>query len=450
MSKVHDFLKSDIKAINVGTDIFLNDLSTQEVPNLNIEWKPPVAQNDETLSALKKLYNDKVEQANKIALDRYYKARPLLVDVAKAIDVIPGMTPETILHAGPPIQWENMCGPMKGAIIGAILFENLAKTPEEAEKLAASGRIKFSPNHDHGAVGPMAGVISANMYVHVFKDFQNDHYTFCPLTEGSAAKVLRFGAYSEDVLENFRWIHSELADVLHRALSESDGIDVRSMIAQALHMGDECHNRNKGGSSLFMRALYPLLVKARIEEGALMRFLGNVNDNEHYFLSIVMPTLKACMDAAHGVPHSTIVTALSRNGVEFGIRVSGCEGNTWFTGPSQIVHGLYLPGFSEADANLDMGDSAITETGGVGGMALACAPAIVQFVGGTVSDCLAISKRMYEITCAENQTFRSPTLTSVEAPWGSMLERWWRRGSCRSLLRVLPTRRPVSGSLAQV
>ncbi|MDF2522560.1 MAG: yahG [Clostridiales bacterium] len=418
MSFANQFFGLNIKAINIGTDIFSKSMSAQGVETLNVEWTPPLIKNDEMLAALKKLYSEEVEKANQTALNRFFEAEPLLIDVAKAIDVIPNMTPYTILHAGPPIEWENMCGPMKGAIIGLILFEGFAKTPDEAVKFAESGRINFAPCHDYGAVGPMAGVISASMYVHVFKNMKHGNLSFSPLTEGSRAKVLRFGAYDDEVLENFRWIHGELAETLHRVLVNSNGLDVRSMISQALHMGDECHNRNKAGSGLFMKELFPLFVKAKLDEDVFLRVLNNVNTNDHYFLSLSMPALKSCLDAAHGVKNSTIVTALSRNGVEFGIRVSGCEGNTWFTGPSQIVNGLYLPGFSKEDANLDMGDSAITETGGVGGMALSSAPAIVQFVGGNSADCLAITKKMYEITFAENSSFSMPYLDFRGGPCG--------------------------------
>ena len=230
--------------------------------------------------------------------------------------------------------------------------------------------------------------------------------------------MLRFGAYDEDVLSNFRWVHGELAETLHKVLSNSNGIDLRTLISQALHMGDECHNRNKAGSSLFMKELFPLLAKARLDEDVFLRVLENLNKNDHYFLSLSMPALKACLDAAHGVENSTIVTALSRNGVEFGIRVSGCAGNAWFTGPSQIVEGLYLPGFSKEDANLDMGDSAITEAGGVGGFALSGAPAIVQFVGGSTEDCQIITKNMYEITVTENPNFSMPNLNFRGGPCG--------------------------------
>ncbi|MCD4712656.1 MAG: DUF1116 domain-containing protein [Clostridiales bacterium] len=370
------------------------------------------------LAALNKLYSEEINEANQIAMNRFFEAEPLLVDVAKAIDVIPNMTPYTILQAGPPIEWDHMCGPMKGAIIGLVLFEGFAKTPEEAIEFVESGKITFAPCHDYGAVGPMAGVISASMYVHVVKNVKHGNMSFCPLTEGSRAKVLRFGAYDEDVIENFRWVHGELAETLHKVLSGSNGIDLRSMISQALHMGDECHNRNKAGSSLFMKELFPLLVRAQLEEDVFMRVLNNLNTNDHYFLSLSMPALKASLDAAHGVKNSTIVTALSRNGVDFGIRVSGCEGNVWFTGPSQFVEGLYLPGFSKEDANLDMGDSAITEAGGVGGFALSGAPAIVQFVGGNSEDCLVITKKMYEITFAENSNFSMPNLDFRGGPSG--------------------------------
>ena len=418
MSFNNQLFNRDIKAINIGTDIFSKSMSDQEVETLNIEWAPPHINDDETLGALKKLYTEEVEEANQIALSRFFEAEPLLIDVAKAIDVIPNMTPYTILHAGPPIKWENMCGPMKGAIIGLILFEGFASTPDEAVKFAESGKIEFAPCHDYGAVGPMAGVISASMYVHVVKNVKHGNLSFCPLTEGSRAKVLRFGAYDDDVIENFRWVHGELAETLHKVLKNSNGIDVRSMISQALHMGDECHNRNKAGSSLFMKELFPLFAKANLEEDVFLRVLDNLNTNDHYFLSLSMPALKACLDAAHGVKNSTLVTALSRNGVEFGIRVSGCEGNTWFTGPSQFVEGLYLPGFSKEDANRDMGDSAITEAGGVGGLALAAAPAIVQFVGGNAEDCLAITKKMYEITITENPNFSMPYLDFRGGPSG--------------------------------
>lgn len=418
MNRACDIFEQDLKVINIGTDLFSEMMIEQGVKTLNVDWTPPKVENNEMLASLKKLYSEEIEKANQIAIERYLEAQPLLVDVAKAIDVIPGMTENTILHAGPPIEWENMCGPMKGAIIGLILFEGFAKSEDEAFKVAASGKMKFAPCHDYGAVGPMAGVISASMYVHVFKNIKHGNFAFCPLTEGGAAKVLRFGAYSNEVLENFRWIHSELADTLHKALSQSDGIDIRTMISRALHMGDECHNRNVAGSSLFMRAMFPLFVKAKIEDSVLLRVLNNINTNDHYFLSLSMPALKVCLDAAHGVKNSTMVTALSRNGVEFGIRVSGCEGNTWFTGPSQFVEGLYLPGFSKDDANLDMGDSAITETGGVGGLALSGAPAIVQFVGGNTADCLAVTKKMYEITITENKSFSIPNLDFRGGPCG--------------------------------
>ncbi len=262
MSLTNQFLNSDINAMNVGTDIFSKSMSAQGVETLNVEWTPPHVKNDEMLESLKMLYSEEVEEANKVALSLFFEAEPLLIDVAKAIDIIPNMTPYTILHAGPPIEWENMCGPMKGAIIGLILFEGFAKTPDEAVKFAESGRINFAPCHDYGAVGPMAGVISASMYVHVIKNVKHGNLSFSPLTEGSRAKVLRFGAYDEEVLENFKWIHGELAETLHRVLVHSNGIDVRSLISQALHMGDECHNRNKAGSSLFMRELFPLFVKA--------------------------------------------------------------------------------------------------------------------------------------------------------------------------------------------
>jgi hypothetical protein len=418
MNNIDNLFKNDLKAINIGAEIFYEDLSAQEVETVQVGWKPPAINNKEMLKSLEKLNSEEVEKANRLAIEKFLEARPMLVDVARAIDVIPGMTPKTILHAGPPITWERMCGPMKGAIIGAILFEGFAKTPEEAAEVAASGEIKFAPCHEHGAVGPMGGIIAPHMSVHVFKNITHGNLSFCPLPEGTGGKVLRYGAYSEEVLTRLRWMQGELRESLHLALSQSEGIDGKALISQALHMGDECHNRNKAGTSLFMRELFPLFLKAKIDYEVLERVLTFINSNDHYFLSLSMPTLKASLDAAHGIKNSTIVTTLCRNGVDFGIRVSGCEGNTWFTGPAQMVKGLLFPGFTEEDANPDMGDSAITETGGVGGFALAAAPAIVQFVGGNVADGLETSKKMYEITYTENQNFSLPNLDFRGGPCG--------------------------------
>lgn len=409
MSIIKQLFASKLALINIGTETFKQDFDAQSAPAVQLNWQPPAGGNPALIKALDKLSdNEAIEAANAKALDIIINARPVLVDVDSALHVIPGMTKNTILHAGPPITWERMAGPVKGAIIGALLYEGMAQDEFQAEKLAASGEIKFSPCHEHNAVGPMAGVVSPSMPVQIIENTTHGNRSFCTMNEG-LGKVLRFGAYSSEVINRLKWMEQELAPALKQAIILSGGIDIRSLIAQALHMGDECHNRNKAASSLFIRTLAPYLLKIDEPPAVISRVVEFINSNDHFFLNLSMPACKAALDAAHGIENSTVVTTMSRNGVEFGIRVSGCP-DKWFTGPAQLVQGLLFPGFTIEDCNPDLGDSAITETCGIGGFAMGGAPAIVQFVGGSVADAIEYSTQMYEITLAENRNFTIPNL----------------------------------------
>ena len=360
-----------------------------------------------------------IEQANQSAVTRMMEARPMLTGVAAARDVIPGMHSHLLLHAGPPLAWARMSGPLRGAMIGAMLFEQLAHTEAEAIALAESGGVQFEPCHEHNTVGPMAGVTSASMLVYVVEnkpDTGSPNTAYSNLNEGYG-KVLRYGAYSEEVLARLRWMNTVLGPTVGAALARSGGIDLRALIAEALHMGDEGHNRNKAGSLLFLKALAPLIAQVDGAAGSQSEVLKFLGDNALSVLNPVMAACKAMTDAAHGVAGSTLVTAMARNGTDFGIRVSGLPGQ-WFTAPAEIPVGLFFSGFSQADANPDIGDSAITETAGIGGFAMAAAPAIVTFVGGTPRDALNATLEMYEITSAEHKHFTMPALDFRGTPTG--------------------------------
>jgi hypothetical protein len=357
-----------------------------------------------------------IDSANTTAVTRMMEARPVLVGIGQSLDVIPGMRPNLILHAGPPITWERMSGPLKGAIIGALMFEGKAKTAEEAEALATSGEIDFAPCHHHAAVGPMAGVTSASMSVYIVENQTHGNRAFSNLNEGYG-KVLRYGAYQEDVQARLRWMNSTMAAVLKDALQASGGMDIRALLAEALHMGDEGHNRNKAGSILYTKNLAPFIAKVAPNGDVAAEVLKFLGDNALSVLNPVMAACKAMCDAAHGVEGSTIVSTMARNGTDFGIRVSGL-GDRWFTAPSQIPAGLYFPGFSADDANRDIGDSTITETAGIGGFAMAAAPAIVTFVSGKPSDAINATMEMYEITFTEHKTFTIPALDFRGTPTG--------------------------------
>ncbi len=359
----------------------------------------------------------KIEQANQTAVTRMMEARPILKGVATARDVIPGMRDNLLLHAGPPIQWERMSGPMRGAVIGALILEGLAADEKEAVSMVTAGEIDFAPCHEHSSVGPMAGVTSASMMVYILENVTHGNMAYSNLNEGYG-KVLRYGAYNDEVIHKLRWMNDEMGSILADALAQSeDGMDIRALLAESLHMGDEGHNRNKAGSIIFTAKLAPLIasvVDDRELEAKVLKFLG---DNALSVLNPVMAACKAMADAAHGVERSTLVTVMARNGTDFGIRVSGLGGQ-WFTAPVETPDGLYFPGFTSEDASGDIGDSTITETAGIGAFAMAAAPAIVTFISGTPQDAINATLEMYEITQAEHTAFTIPTLDFRGTPVG--------------------------------
>lgn len=357
-----------------------------------------------------------IDQANAEATHRMIEARAVLVGLGKARDVIPGMRDNLLLHAGPPITWERASGPLRGALTGALIFEGKARDEAEARALLERGEIDLEPCHHHQTVGPMAGVTSPSMSVYVIENATHGNRAFSNLNEGYG-KVLRYGAFDEEVQQRLRWMEDVLAPVLKKALDASGGLDVKALLAEALHMGDEGHNRNKAGSILYLKALAPHVARVSPDSDTAAAVLQALGDNALSVLNPVMAACKAMADAAHGLDGSTIVTAMARNGTDFGLRVSGLGGR-WFTAPAQIPQGLYFPGYGDADANADIGDSTITETAGIGGFAMAAAPAIVTFVSGTPQDALHATMEMYEITYAEHQYFTIPPLDFRGTPTG--------------------------------
>ncbi|MEN8098363.1 MAG: DUF1116 domain-containing protein, partial [Chloroflexota bacterium] len=305
-----------------------------------------------------------IDAANAKAVARMIDSHPVLVGVAKAKDVIPGRgdKPNLLTHAGPPIGWDRMSGPMRGAVVGALIFEGKASSYEEAEKLVLAGKVEFAPCHHYQSAGPMAGLISPSMSVYIIEDKKYGTRTFSGLNEGYG-KVLRYGAYDDEVINRLRWMDDVMAPILDAAIKDAGGIDMRALIAEALHMGDECHNRNKAASLLFLRSLAPSIARVTKDDEVAKEILKFLGDNALAVLNPVMAACKAMADAAHDIEGSTIVSALARNGTDFGIRISGL-GDRWFTAPAPPVEGLYFPGFTEEDANPDLGDSTIMETVG--------------------------------------------------------------------------------------
>jgi len=398
-----------------GVEILQQALVDQAASSAAAEWRPPAAGTEDALARLAE--QGLTESANKTAIERMLAVRPELVDVAIARDVIPGMTDTMFLHAGPPLTWERSSGPIRGALIGALLYEGMAASEEEAEEIGRWGGITMAPCHHHQTVGPMAGIVSPSMPVAVVRDANGDGIAYSTLNEG-LGKVLRYGAYSPEVIERLQWMDKVLGPVVAATLKHVGPIDLQALIAQALQMGDDGHNRNRAATSLLLRALGSGLVENEsvplADRAEVFRF---IEGNDHFMLNLVMAAGKLAVDAASGVAGSSLVTTMARNGTDFGIRLSG-TGEQWFTAPAPIVDGLYLGAFTKDDANPDIGDSAITETVGLGGFAMAASPAIVGFVGGTASGAVRRTRQMYEITLAEHPAYQIPQLEFRGTPVG--------------------------------
>ncbi|MDI6754557.1 MAG: DUF1116 domain-containing protein [Thermodesulfobacteriota bacterium] len=355
----------------------------------------------------------KIEAANAEAVKRINAADPVLIDIAPAGEVIPGLTDRMILHSGPPVDWHRMCGAQRGAMMGAAIFEGWARDADEAGKLLESGAIRFEPNHPHQAVGPMAGTISASMPVWVVENKTFGNRAFCRQVEGRQ----QFGDYSDGALQGLRQWRDVWAPALRKGLLQMGGLSLKPIIAKALQMGDELHNRPVAASSLFANAMACPMIEAGVAKDNLIGTLKYITNHELIFLALAMAAGKASADPAAGIEYSTVVVAMARNGTEFGIRVSSL-GEEWFTAPSPKVNGLYFPGYGEQDAGADIGDSAITETVGWGGFVLAGATGILALVGGTPEEAMAFSKDMRQITVTASPNYRMPIMGFQGAPVG--------------------------------
>jgi hypothetical protein len=414
---VKTLFEQDLKVVNVGLQGFAANVAAAGGQATHLSWSPPAGADAALGWTLAGMIGDpRVEDANRTAYGRYLAAQPRLVDFVLAREAIPALEERRILHSGPPIAWAQMCGPQQGAICGAILYEGWADTLEGAEKLAASGKVALEPCHAHRAVGPMAGIISPSMPVWVVENTVAGNRAFCNVNEG-LGKVLRFGANSPEVLDRLRWLGTEFFAAMQVAVRGLADADLKPLMAQALHMGDELHNRNAAASGLLFKRLALSLLGSKLDSGAIRRALEFVAGNDHFFLNLSMAACKSMSDSAEGVPGSSLVTVMARNGVNFGIRLSG-TGDRWFQAPANPVDGLYFPGYTIEDAAADLGDSAITETNGLGGFAMAASPAIVQFVGGTPADATANSRRMLSITLGSNPAFTLPALNFGGTPAG--------------------------------
>ncbi len=409
--KLIALLSEKPKVINIGLKSFAEVVESFGCEVVQYDWMPPAGGNVELIKTLNFLRNYEgfdIDEANRSVIAKVVASQPVIKDVVPAKSVIKELNEgKVILHAGPPIQYENMPDPVQGSCVGAALFEGWASTEEEARKILASGEVMFIPCHHVKAVGPMGGITSANMPVFVVENTTDGNEAYCTMNEG-IGKVLRFGAYSKEVVDRLLWMKNVLGPTLGKAIRTLGGLNVNPLVAKAIAMGDEFHQRNIAASLAFLKEVSPVITKMEMDDKDRYDVIKFLADTDQFFLNIMMATGKAVMDGARQITDGTVVTAMCRNGVEFGIRISGM-GDEWFTAPVNTPQGLYFTGYDGEDACPDMGDSAITETLGVGGMAMIAAPAVTRFVGaGGYEDALRTSTEMTEITIDRNPNFIIP------------------------------------------
>ena len=445
---IEALLKGPVRVVNVGLESFARDFAANGVGVVQVDWRPPAGGRADLVAALDRIerHAARVDAANREALERMLGADPVLVDVRPAHELIPGLAPRTMYHAGPPIGWDRMCGPMRGAVCGAIVYEGWAGDLVEAEKLAAGGAITFEPNHHHDAVGPMTGITTRTQPLMIVENRKTGNRAYCAINEG-LGKVMRFGGNDDEVIRRLQWLRDVCGPALGAALRACGGVELAPLIARGLSMGDEMHQRNVACSSLLLRTLAAPLARAVPDTRSLADVFAFIASNDQFFLNVAMAMGKSITDPIRGIAGSTMVTAMSRNGTDFGVRVSG-TGERWFTAPVEMPKGLYFPGFSEADANPDMGDSAIVETIGLGAFAMAAAPAVAGFIGAGGSDAaIGYTMAMAELSLGTNARWTVPALDFRGVPCGIDIRRVVETGVAPAINTGIAHRKPGVGQV---
>jgi succinyl-CoA synthetase alpha subunit len=407
------------KSINVGLRSFSKESPSCNGKNRHVFWSPPAGGQPgpfDSLCRIARQDRGKIEAANGKAMDKILASVPMLRGIDRAGAVIPGMRKNLVLHAGPPVSWDQMCATMKKAVVSGLIHEGLAETSEEAAFLADSGEIDFGCTHTYGVVGPVAGVVTQSMPVWIVQNETFGNLAYAPIHEGSG-KALRNGNCDTEVLERLSWMGQTFASVMQEAIERHGPVDLRELVSRALLMGDECHVRNHAASTMFLAKLGPSLVLLKREKQAVSDVLAFMEGDDQFFLNLAMASCKCTMDAARGIPCGSIVTAMAGNGIDFGIQIAAFK-DRWFVAPAPKADGVYSCGYSSSDANADIGDSAIAETLGLGGFSLAAAPSVAKCIGGSAADASAVSRRMYRISCGESEGYRLPPFDFRGSPTG--------------------------------
>jgi hypothetical protein len=413
---MHEEILDRVSAVNVGLTAFADALESQGTPVLDVDWRPPAGGDRDAVRALERLWGphgQAVARANQEAVERIEAAQPCAVTVAPAREVLPVLSSERVLiHSGTAIEWARVCDPQRRALIAACLFEEWAASRDEASRLLATGKIALVPGNDHGHVGPMTGVCSPSMPVWVVSDEASGTRAYSTFNEGPG-RTLWFGVGDDESIERLRFFRDELGPLMAKLLEREGPLDVFSLAAQGLQMGDELHMRSQATGNLLIRRLLPGFAALGGEPSA--RFIAG---NHHFYLTLTMAAAKCASLAATGIRGSSVVNLITRNGTDMALQIAGLPGR-WFGAPAAPVQDALLrEGYEEQDAARDIGDSAVIECIGLGGMAVAAAPAVAAFFGGGAADAVARTERMSQITVSRSERFTIPALDFSGTPVG--------------------------------
>ena len=326
-----------------------------------------------------------IDEANEVVMNILLNGQPTWVDVRPALEVIPEFKKNLLLHAGPPIQPQDIVLALRNTLCGAALHEGLAKTFDEAWKMIEKGEILIDSAQDYSCSCGAAMVTSASTPVLVGKDTVFGGEGFSAIHPGSTPRCLRWGYYDDDIEKNLSWFCDIYGPALGEAVRNTGGINMRAIMSRTAGMGDENHVRQTASSFALVLNLIPEVLKLDIpQRDDVIRAL--VDCSEKFYLHVLMAGIMGVLKSAKNIPMSTIMIAMGGNGTEFGLQFCG-TGNQWFTVKAPKILGQFLnPTWTEEEMCGYLGDSCVTEIYGLGGLSAISGPAFVRLTGGSFAD----------------------------------------------------------------
>ncbi len=411
-------LPKELGVINIGLPLFETALRSQGASVIGVDWRIPGGGKADVVAALARLLGPKsavVDKANAEVISRLNEGVPMLRGIDRSGAVVPGMGERTILHCGPAIAWNDMCDPLQRSIKAAIVAEGWAPDVGAAARRVEAGEVDLQPANEHSAVLPMATSIGPSAPVYVVENSFGGTVAYSSINQGSG-KVQWFGVDNDAAVERLRFVRDTVGPVLAEAIKGKRDIDILSLAAQGVPMGDDVHMRVQATTNLFLRDLLPYLVRSKNDAAPdVATFLSG---NHLMFLNVAMAAAKSLVDSVAAIENSSIVSTMARNGTTYGIRLTGKE-RPWFIADSPpIQDALYYPGYGPETSAPDIGDSAVLELIGLGGPAAANSPAVAGFLGGRMANAIAATKSMQRICAGESTRFRLPILDNVGTPVG--------------------------------